>query len=146
MLRHYYSGTKIIKYFGSSKNYESFLEVDTHIGEKAAGMGCAEVVVTDVGQAYVIAQLGIEIVELQATAYAQPTVEAFERIVSKRIVYQPSALVLHLSADTKRAIDADKRLDAGIIVDVMLILDEQRHLQVVHVVGIQATLTTFLYI
>ena len=85
-------------------------------------MSRIEVILTDVRQTKVIAHLRKEKVELDTTADTQTAVKTLERIVSKRVVELPLVLRLDLPADAQSTIDADKRLDAGLVVQVVLVL------------------------
>ena len=105
-----------------------------------------EVITIDVGQTDVVAYLRIEVVELQTAAETHTAVETSEGIVGERAVGQAPVLLLDVAADTRSTINTQERLDTRQGIKIVLILYQQRHLQVVHVVRVRTVLSALLRI
>lgn len=115
----------------------SCLEVHTDVDEEVAGAGCVEVVLANVGEAYVEAQFGIEHLILGAAADAQSAVEAV--VVVKGAVRLADAVVLRLAADAVGQIAADEGLDVQVVVDIEGVFDGDGYLQIAKAGGLLVT-------
>ena len=125
-------------------------EVEADGGEEGTGTGCVEIVVRDVRQTEVIAQLGIDEVVLDATADPDTAIEALEALIVVGAVSLTVTEVLDLACYTQGQVASDVWLDTEHTIYVNHVFHHQRHLQIVKAISefraIIASLTTFFYI
>ena len=112
-----------------------FLEVHTNGGEEGAGVGGVEVVVRDVGEAEIIAQLGIEEIVLHAATHTDTAIETLEAFIIERAIGLAHAEILNLATNAGCHIAAHEGLEAEHGVELVLILEHHGQFEVIEAVS-----------
>ena len=98
-------------------------------------MGIIEVVLSYIGQADVIASIKIKHVIAYTAANLESAVKAVEVSIVIGTECRPRAIVLDLSVGAHCQITTGIGLNGGVVSHKVLVLDEQRHFQIVEIVG-----------
>ena len=98
-------------------------------------MGRVERILRDVGEAYIVACFHVEHVEHHTAAEAQSSIEALEVIVGERVLGRAQVLIFDLSADATGQITAKERRHGDVVVELQLVFQQERYLEVVQTVG-----------
>lgn len=98
-------------------------------------MRICKVVLADIGQADVIAGIQVEHVEAHSATDFESAVTTLEITIVKGAERCAVIIILNAAVSSHCHISASIGLDACLVADKVLVLDEQRNLQVVQIVG-----------
>ena len=111
------------------------LEVHTDIYCEAPIVRIVETVLADVSQSDVIACIEVKHVETHTTAQLESAIKALEVTIIEGAERCSVTIVLDIAIGSYCKISASIGLNARLVADKVLVLDEQRNLEIVEIVG-----------